>query len=142
VRLSLGIFSFIKTPLFKGETRQSAFLTPLLHVDSVGEALADILRSGYGKTIYMPGAMRYVAMLVSCPVCGCCVWLGVWVRTVADLGGGISERSARVDHAGGEREYSVPRGGFQREAEGGREDGEVEVRSDKGLVVTRAGRQP
>ncbi|KAG7289922.1 hypothetical protein NEMBOFW57_006299 [Staphylotrichum longicolle] len=63
VRLSLGIFSFIKTPLFKGETRQSGFLFPLLHVDSVGEALVDILYSGYGKTIYMPGMMRYVAML-------------------------------------------------------------------------------
>jgi hypothetical protein len=65
IRLSLGIFSFIKTPLFQGETRQSGFLFPLLHVDLVGEALADVLYSGYGKTIYMPGIMRYVAMLVS-----------------------------------------------------------------------------
>jgi hypothetical protein len=65
VRLSLGIFSFIKTPLFKGEEGQFGFLAPLLHVDSVGEALVDILYSGYGKTIYMPGVMRYVAMLAS-----------------------------------------------------------------------------
>ena len=65
IRLSLGIFSFIQTPLFKGDESQFGFLSPLLHVDSVGEALADILHSGYGKTIYMPGLMRYIAMLVS-----------------------------------------------------------------------------
>jgi all-trans-retinol dehydrogenase (NAD+) len=64
VRLSLGIFSFIKTPLFKGETRQSGFLFPLMDVDTVGEVLADILHSGYGRTIYLPGIMRYVAILV------------------------------------------------------------------------------
>jgi hypothetical protein len=65
--LSLGIFSFIKTPLFQGETRQSSFFFPLLHVDSVGEALVDALYGGYGKTIYMPGTMRYVAMLAGLP---------------------------------------------------------------------------
>lgn len=65
VSLSLAVLRFIKTPLFKRETRQSSFLFPLLYIDSVGEALADILYSGYGTTIHMPGMMRYAAMLVS-----------------------------------------------------------------------------
>ncbi|KAL1861655.1 hypothetical protein Daus18300_008771 [Diaporthe australafricana] len=63
VRLTLGILGFIKTPLFKGETRQSHFLFPLLHVDTVGEAFVDALYSGLGRTIYLPGIMRYLAML-------------------------------------------------------------------------------
>lgn len=65
IRLTLGILGFIKTPLFKGETRQSHFLFPLLHVDTVGEAFADALYSGMGRMIYLPGIMRYIAMLVS-----------------------------------------------------------------------------
>jgi all-trans-retinol dehydrogenase (NAD+) len=64
VRLSLGIFSFIRTPLFKGETGLSNFMYPVLHVDTVGETLADILLSGRGKTLYMPGMMRYIHSLV------------------------------------------------------------------------------
>jgi hypothetical protein len=67
VRLSLAIFSFIKTPLFKGETRQSHFFFPLLDVNTVGESLADVLYSGYGKILYMPGIMRYVAIMVMPP---------------------------------------------------------------------------
>lgn len=58
------MLSFIRTPLFKGETKQSAFLFPVLDVNTVSESLAEILYSGYGKTIYLPGIMRYVAMLV------------------------------------------------------------------------------
>lgn len=65
VRLTLGILGFIKTPLFKGETRQPHFLFPLLHVDTVGEAFADALYSGLGRNIYLPGILRYLAMLVS-----------------------------------------------------------------------------
>lgn len=64
VHLTLGILGFVKTPLFKGETRQFHFLFPLLHVDTVGEAFADALYSGLGRTIYLPGIMRYLAMLV------------------------------------------------------------------------------
>lgn len=67
MRLSLAIFSFIKTPLFKGETRQSHFFFPLLDVNTVGESLADVLYSGYGKILYMPGIMRYVAIMVMPP---------------------------------------------------------------------------
>lgn len=65
VRLSLMVLSFTRTPLFKGETNQSNFLFPLLDVESVSETIAETLRSGYGKTIYMPGLMRYIAVLVS-----------------------------------------------------------------------------
>lgn len=36
-----------------------------MHVESVSEAIAETLWSGYGKTIYMPGIMRYIAILVS-----------------------------------------------------------------------------
>lgn len=64
VRQTLLILSFTRTPLFKGETRQSNFLFPLLDVETVSEAMADTLYSGYGKTIYLPGIMRYVASLV------------------------------------------------------------------------------
>ncbi|KDN65192.1 putative short chain dehydrogenase [Colletotrichum sublineola] len=64
VRLTLGIFGFIKTPLFRSErTGQSAFLFPLLESDAVARCFVDTLYSGFGKTIYMPGIMRYVAML-------------------------------------------------------------------------------
>ncbi|KAJ8123510.1 hypothetical protein O1611_g9571 [Lasiodiplodia mahajangana] len=69
VRLSLGIFSFIRTPLFKGETGLGNFLYPVLHVDTVGETLAGILLSGRGKTVYMPGMMRYIHSLVSTIAC-------------------------------------------------------------------------
>lgn len=58
------MLSFIRTPLFKGETKQSPFLFPLLDVNTVSESLADTLYSGYGKTIYLLGIMRYVALLV------------------------------------------------------------------------------
>lgn len=64
VRLSLVILSFTRTPLLKGETNQSDFLFPLLDVESVSEAIVKTLYSGYGKTIFMPGIMRYVAILV------------------------------------------------------------------------------
>ncbi|KAK6209907.1 short-chain dehydrogenase [Colletotrichum tabaci] len=63
VRLTLGIFSFIRTPLFRGQTGQSAFLFPLLESETVARRLVDTLYSGLGKTIYLPGIMRYMAML-------------------------------------------------------------------------------
>lgn len=37
----------------------------MLHVDSVSEKLVDAVYSGEGKTIYMPGMMRYISMFVS-----------------------------------------------------------------------------
>ena len=36
-----------------------------MHVDTVGNRFVDALYSGLGGTIYLPGVMRYAAMLVS-----------------------------------------------------------------------------
>ncbi|KAJ0163186.1 Baeyer-Villiger monooxygenase, partial [Colletotrichum tanaceti] len=65
VRLTLGIFGFIRTLLFRGQTGQSAFLFPLLEPETVAGRLVDTLYSGLGKTMYLPGIMRYVAMLIT-----------------------------------------------------------------------------
>uniref|UniRef100_A0A8H7NGI7 Uncharacterized protein n=1 Tax=Bionectria ochroleuca TaxID=29856 RepID=A0A8H7NGI7_BIOOC len=67
IRLSIAFLSFTRTPLFKGETNQSNFWFPLLDVDSVSEEIARVLWSGYGKTIFMPGIMRYVTMMALGP---------------------------------------------------------------------------
>ncbi|KAI9927610.1 hypothetical protein ASPWEDRAFT_118976 [Aspergillus wentii DTO 134E9] len=67
VRTSLAVLSFIKTPLFKGETNQARFLTPLMHVDTVGDAIVDTLYSGYARTIYLPGIMRFLAGIRGAP---------------------------------------------------------------------------
>ncbi|KAK2040500.1 short chain dehydrogenase [Colletotrichum somersetense] len=64
VRLTLGVFGFIKTPLFRAErSGQSPFLFPIIESDAAARCFVDALYSGFGKTIYMPGIMRYVAML-------------------------------------------------------------------------------
>ena len=65
VRASLAVLSFTKTPLFKGETNQSRFLMPLLHVDTVVDAIVDILDSGRSQTIFLPGIFSLFAGLVS-----------------------------------------------------------------------------
>lgn len=65
VRLTLGLLSFIRTPLISGGTGHSNFIAPMLHVDSVAENLAATLYSGYGKTIFMPGITSYIAAMVS-----------------------------------------------------------------------------
>ncbi|KAL6871338.1 NAD(P)-binding protein [Trichoderma novae-zelandiae] len=67
VRLSLGIFCFIRTPLVSGHTNVPNFLLPFLHVDSVGEAMVDAVYSGYGSTIYLPVLNRVVATLKGGP---------------------------------------------------------------------------
>ncbi|KAL2877786.1 hypothetical protein SGCOL_006949 [Colletotrichum sp. CLE4] len=67
VRLTLGLLSFIKTAMFKGETGQSAFVFPLLEPDAVARAFTDALYSGLGRVIYLPGMMRCIAMLRSSP---------------------------------------------------------------------------
>lgn len=64
VRLTLGIFGFIRTPLFTGKTNESNFVTPLLNVETVSEKLVEAVYSGYGGTIYLPGVMRYITALV------------------------------------------------------------------------------
>ncbi|KAK0649536.1 hypothetical protein B0T16DRAFT_456944 [Cercophora newfieldiana] len=63
VRLTNGIFNFIKTPLFKGSTGLPNFTAPLLHVETVSESIVESLYSGYGGTIILPGIMRYISML-------------------------------------------------------------------------------
>ncbi|KAK1995029.1 short chain dehydrogenase [Colletotrichum falcatum] len=63
VRQTLGIFGFIRTPLVTFDPGQPHFLMPLLHVDTVGEAIVDCLYSGLGKTIYLPGIMSSVVSL-------------------------------------------------------------------------------
>ncbi|OKL60580.1 hypothetical protein UA08_04104 [Talaromyces atroroseus] len=55
------LLSFTKTPLFKGETNQSHFLTPLLHVDTVVDAIVETLDSGLSQTIFLPGIFAYCA---------------------------------------------------------------------------------
>lgn len=65
VRLTLGVFSFIRTPLFTGKGSGSNFMTPLLHVETVSERMVNAVYSGYGSTIYLPGVMRYITSLVS-----------------------------------------------------------------------------
>ncbi|KAL2797425.1 hypothetical protein BJX66DRAFT_335046 [Aspergillus keveii] len=67
VRTSLAVLSFTKTPLFKGETNQSHFLMPLLHVDTVVDAIVDILDSGLSQTIFLPGIFRFFAGLRGAP---------------------------------------------------------------------------
>jgi NAD(P)-dependent dehydrogenase (short-subunit alcohol dehydrogenase family) len=65
VRLTNCVFNFIRTPLVKGHPTQPQFLAPILHVETASEAIVDALYSGYGGVIYLPGIMRYIAMLVS-----------------------------------------------------------------------------
>ncbi|PLB54514.1 short chain dehydrogenase/reductase family protein [Aspergillus steynii IBT 23096] len=67
VRTSLAVLSFTKTPLFKGETNQSRFLMPLLHVDTVVDAIVDTLNSGLSRTIFLPGIFGYFAGLRGAP---------------------------------------------------------------------------
>ncbi|KAM0457978.1 hypothetical protein ACHAO4_002699 [Trichoderma viride] len=62
VRLTMGIFCFIRTPLIGGEMNVPNFLLPLLDVDSVGESLANAAYSGYGSTIYMPSLFNRLAI--------------------------------------------------------------------------------
>ncbi|KAB8249241.1 hypothetical protein BDV35DRAFT_390327 [Aspergillus flavus] len=67
VRTSLAVLSFTKTPLFRGETNQSHFFMPLLHVDTVVEAIVDTLDSGLSRTIFLPGIFRLFAGLRGAP---------------------------------------------------------------------------
>ncbi|KAL2827501.1 short chain dehydrogenase/reductase family protein [Aspergillus pseudoustus] len=67
VRTSLAVLSFTKTPLFKGETNQSQFLMPLLHTETVVDAIVDVFDSGLSQTIFLPGIFRYVAGLRGAP---------------------------------------------------------------------------
>ncbi|KAL4881902.1 hypothetical protein BJY04DRAFT_227669 [Aspergillus karnatakaensis] len=67
VRTSLAVLSFTKTPLFKGETNQSRFLMPLLHTETVVDAIVDVLDSGLSQTVFLPGIFRSFAGLRGAP---------------------------------------------------------------------------
>ncbi|OJJ62994.1 hypothetical protein ASPSYDRAFT_145808 [Aspergillus sydowii CBS 593.65] len=67
VRTSLAVLGFTKTPLFKGETNQPRFLMPLLHVDTVVDAIVDTLTSGLSQTLFLPGIFGYFAGLRGMP---------------------------------------------------------------------------
>lgn len=64
--MSTAVLGFIKTPMFRGETNQPQFLSPLIHVDTVGEAIADVLYKAEARTIWYPGLSSVLASLVSC----------------------------------------------------------------------------
>lgn len=51
--------------MFKGETKQPRFISPVIDVDTVGEAITDVLYSQKSQTIWLPGISRYLACLVS-----------------------------------------------------------------------------
>ncbi|KAL5363165.1 hypothetical protein BJX96DRAFT_167253 [Aspergillus floccosus] len=87
VRTSVAVLSFTETPLFKGETNQSQFFMPLLHVDTVVDAIVHTLDSGLSRTIYLPGVFRFFAGLRGAPV-----WMQDLVR------GG--SKSLKVDFKG------------------------------------------
>lgn len=53
--MSAFVLSFVQTPLFKGKTNQSEFISPLLHVDTCGEAILEAIESGSSVVRFMPG---------------------------------------------------------------------------------------
>ncbi|KAJ5737859.1 uncharacterized protein N7483_002984 [Penicillium malachiteum] len=64
---SLAVLSFTETPLFKGKTNQSSFLFPLMHMDTIGDAVVDTLYSGSSRTMYFPGIFRFFAGIRRAP---------------------------------------------------------------------------
>ncbi|KAK0610056.1 putative short-chain dehydrogenase [Bombardia bombarda] len=81
VRLSLGIFNFVRTKIFatpQSGTGQAPFIFPVLHTETVAEHLVDALYSGYGSTIYLPETARVVSKLRGGPE-----WLWRLVRGTA-----------------------------------------------------------
>lgn len=106
VRTSLAVLSFTKTPLFKGETNQSRFLMPLLHVDTVVDAIVEALDSGLSKTIFLPGIFRFFCRL------------GEFLYSLTEFS--LTECSARSPRLVPEfdpRRHQVPECGVQRSTE-------------------------
>jgi NAD(P)-dependent dehydrogenase (short-subunit alcohol dehydrogenase family) len=64
VRLTNGVFNFIRTPMVGGQPSQPQFLLPILHVETVSEAIVDQLYSGYGGVMYLPGLVKHLATMV------------------------------------------------------------------------------
>ncbi|KEQ78488.1 NAD(P)-binding protein [Aureobasidium pullulans EXF-150] len=87
VRVSTAVLGFIKTPMFKGKTNQSNFLSPLIHVDTVGEDVVDVLYSRRSRTTFWPGISRYLASLRGGPE---------WLLALATR----STENLRVDYKG------------------------------------------
>ncbi|RMZ80664.1 hypothetical protein DV738_g2677, partial [Chaetothyriales sp. CBS 135597] len=67
VRVSAFVLSFVKTPLFKGETNQPNFLSPLLDVDTVGEEIFGAIEQGASVVRYMPAISGIVASIWAYP---------------------------------------------------------------------------
>ncbi|KAL6691904.1 NAD(P)-binding protein [Trichoderma pleuroticola] len=63
VRLTMGIFCFVRTALVSGHTNVPNFVLPFLQADTVGEAMVSAVYSGYGSILYLPGINRVVATL-------------------------------------------------------------------------------
>ncbi|ETN39653.1 uncharacterized protein HMPREF1541_05879 [Cyphellophora europaea CBS 101466] len=87
VRVTSVVLGFVATPMFKGKTNQSGFLSPLLHVDTVGEAIVDAIVARESRSIWLPGIGGLVAMLAAGPD-----WLGEMLRN--------STQRIRVDYVG------------------------------------------
>ena len=49
VHTSSAVVGLVKTPFFKGETNQSHFIMPLMHVDTVGDAIINTLYADFSK---------------------------------------------------------------------------------------------
>lgn len=67
VRQTLGIFSFIKTPMVDVDINSSSFVSPILHVESVSERLVDGIYSTRGGTVHLPGIVSFIATLRGAP---------------------------------------------------------------------------
>lgn len=67
VRTTLIVPSYIDTGLFTGDTKQSRFLLPLLHVETVTDAIVGQLLSGYGATIHLPKMVWILPMVRALP---------------------------------------------------------------------------
>ena len=67
VRVSAFVLSFVQTPLFKGQTNQSNFISPLLHVDTCGEAIFNTLAGDRSVVKFMPGITAMMSGISSFP---------------------------------------------------------------------------
>lgn len=64
VRQTLGVFSFVKTPMADFGKARGSFILPFLDVESVSERLVDGVYSTRSSSIYMPGLVNLVTAVV------------------------------------------------------------------------------
>ncbi|KAM4064977.1 short chain dehydrogenase [Hirsutella rhossiliensis] len=103
VRLTLGVFGFIQTPIFSGSCDGWKRAMPLLDADDVGERLVEAVYSGYGSTIYLPLLVKWFAVLRGGPE-----WLFRLVRERSlGLNLDFKGRQQLDDKTGGIREIGV-----------------------------------